>query len=144
MAIYDEPGRGRKLCKSCGKYNGVRTHICENCKAPFPAKGDSPEPQEIKAVTPKPKVVKVETAPTVVQMHESASVIAPAGPCPIKLEGITPDLVMDWKQKVSAAIPKNLSTDALVYYARQFYDMRSDEYKEVVRILRTGEQHVGI
>lgn len=69
MAIHDAPGRGRKLCKACNKYVGVRSYTCPNCAAPFgsslretpsrselvPVKRTDPEPVLDEVSTPNPE-----------------------------------------------------------------------------------------
>jgi hypothetical protein len=61
MSVHNQPGRGRKYCKGCGKYVGVRSKVCINCNfsfsAPTVAKGFNP------IIPTKPKIEgDVETA----------------------------------------------------------------------------------
>ena len=56
MAIYDEPGRGRKPCPACKKYVGVRCSICESCGQQFVAtKPKAPKSPKVKKTPVPPK-----------------------------------------------------------------------------------------
>jgi hypothetical protein len=60
MAVYDEPGKGRKQCPKCSFYTGKRSATCENCFHSFrEAKAD---PTPVVLVKKGPEVA-VATAP---------------------------------------------------------------------------------
>ena len=49
MAIHNSAGRGRKYCKACGKYVGVRSRVCPNCSAVFSSNLRAPEPIKVRS-----------------------------------------------------------------------------------------------
>lgn len=63
---------------------------------------------------------------------------APAGKCPFKLNGTKENEVLEWAESVLGHGQQNdvmYTTGALNYYAQQFYNIFSDEYKIVSGII---------
>lgn len=63
---------------------------------------------------------------------------APAGPCPVKLIGISEQEVLDWSENIlSIGKQKNIlyNNAALKYYAQQFYKFGTEEYKIISNII---------
>jgi hypothetical protein len=105
MPIFDEPGRGRKQCRGCRKYVGVRSRVCENCQQAFG--GASAEPAEkpatleVKRPKEKPRL-EVPERPR----RNLSLVLTPGqglwekGPfCPVKIPGKwahTEDEIREW------------------------------------------------
>lgn len=91
MAKFNEPGRGRKQCKSCKAYVGVRTAVCE-CGSAFPKAEAPPAPP------PRAKVTEpaATAEPVVAPVRRRARIWAAAGRCPVPYEGD----VEKWAQKL--------------------------------------------
>lgn len=68
-------------------------------------------------------------------MNFSARVVhTPAGPCPIKLKETDYDSVLEWAQLVmenGRANNLNYLPSALVFFAQQFYNIFTEDYKTV-------------
>lgn len=61
-------------------------------------------------------------------------VVVPSGPCPHKLSGTDKDSVLGWCGKVIDSMEDKgvqIAPSGLTYFARQFYDYHSNEYKIV-------------
>lgn len=62
----------------------------------------------------------------------------PAGKCPFELKGISEEEVLDWAEKLMTQAQRNdsvYSTGALNYFAQQFYNLFSKEYKTISSII---------
>jgi hypothetical protein len=153
MQTYDEPGRARKQCPSCQKYNHVKSKVCGHCNIPFGVKPLS-KPDETPESAPKPKF-KQESKPVTKSEIETFTgekragfeyyaphldtgnpfrkhVITPAGKCTVKLTDFTPEGIKAWADEVAevyAAKHEHLSKEAVEYYSKQFYK-RGDEATE--------------
>ncbi len=144
VRVFDGPGRGRKQCDSCGIYIGVRTKKCA-CGHVFTRKKKLRVEVKKKVtrtgVAPEEEVTEVETvADTKVRMPSGYknNVIAPAGKCPYPLKSTDKEAVIAWTNKLrefGAERGDYFSTSAIQYYARYFYDIFSDEYKQVAAIV---------
>ena len=54
-------------------------------------------------------------------------VVAPAGRCPVELNGTDDESILDWARKVRASSGNTFYTrEALQYWVRQFYDPNND------------------
>ena len=93
---------------------------------------------------PKPKPKPIELHPARIDLEAARSahacgcrnlaIIAPAGRCPHKLVAVDPDVVVDWANKVvesGHAIGRHYVPAALRYFAREFFDLSSDQYRQV-------------
>ena len=149
--VFDGPGRGRKQCKSCQAYVGVRSAICV-CGASFGGEKESPNASTAPVRTFQEK--KLESKPTASTLTPSLAprlasgkapllqkgnqvTIAPAGPCPVTLKETDARSVIDWAREVQEKYVNTLTPFALRYWARtQFNDPRDPKYLKVVEILR--------
>jgi hypothetical protein len=157
--VFDGPGRGRKQCKSCQAYVGVRSAICV-CGASFGGEKEKPAPMvrvlqekpspQVKAPqekmvssTPAQAPAPVPLAPRLASgkapllQKGNQVTIVPAGPCPVKLKEIDSRSVIDWSREVQEKYSSTLTPFALRYWARtQFNDPRDPKYLKVAEILR--------
>lgn len=143
MPTYTEAGRGRKQCPKCKVYVGVRSNVCEGCGNSFessashvhvtPQSGDSPSG-------------KVATSDSHIHIPPRRNghlgqIGIPAGECPVKLKDTDTATVRAWAEKVKehylANERKTIATSGLIYYAREFYDCHSSEFKKVKQELLT-------
>ena len=133
------PGRGRKQCKNCLKYMGVRVAKCIHCGTEFPVKSAVVVPTEAPVKVRKPKEPNKEE--TVVVSKGFRSVAIPscfefghkATFCPVKLQGTTFEQVGEWADKVLASgEQKQLRylPSALRYFLRHQFDIFSKEWRE--------------
>ena len=61
-------------------------------------------------------------------------IVVPAGACPHKLSGTDENSVTDWGKKIVKTFftqRQQLAPSALAYFAREFYDVFSEEFKTV-------------
>ncbi len=68
-------------------------------------------------------------------------VAIPAGKCPLKLESDNYEDVVEWCQKVySAGLSNNLNylPSSLIFFAQQFFNISSQEYKNVYQHIQTA------
>ena len=156
---FDGPGRGRKQCKNCQAYVGVRSAVCV-CGVSFPSPGGSPKSNPVPenpaskkiSVEPKDKNPEEKTEPTVphreavrisggqaMMMQKGNHItIVPAGECPVKLKSIETKQVLDWALEVQEKYPGTLSPRGLRYWARtQFKDPLSSDAMVVQEILKS-------
>lgn len=96
MTKFDGPGPGRKQCKSCKTYVGVRTAICP-CGSSFAQKAPTPKPAVAPVAAP---AADAAQQPAEVQPvgRRPVRVYAASGGCPIPYDG---DL-SKWTKKVQA------------------------------------------
>jgi len=118
IKTFDEPGRGRKLCKNCGKYVGLRTKICLCCWS-----------------FEKKKVVSMIKPPKDVTM-------TPAGAPPVKLKKTTKKAIRQWMIDVHGHFGGKMkfSATAYKYYVRYFFEYDSEKYKKCVRMINAIEK----
>ena len=127
IKTHSTPGRGKKQCPECKVYLGVRNGkcICGHEFVPVQKKvlpkKEAPEGQE-----PKPDFNRKD--------FFSTKISTPAGKCPANLVDTDYETVKEWAGKILRhGEAKNVvySARALRYWARQFYDIFSEEYKLV-------------
>jgi len=136
--IFDGPGRGRKQCVSCQIYIGVRSRTCPKCSHSFERKNPAPKAPREKKIKRK-RVTRSGKEPVEVLTDRSFSVvITPSGRCPEKLASPSPEEVILWANKVQDAGTSKqeiYTASALKYFAREFFDFFSAEYKSVCEVL---------
>lgn len=142
MAVFEEAGRGRKLCSGCQKYIGIRTRKCPNC-----GKVDDnmavPSPRAVvreigkvddNMVVPSPRAVVQQGREIGERRLLSVSTPAPhVMPCP-KLNGDSYEEVSQWAAKVMETGYKEdrlFTLPALQYYVREFFEYGSNQYRQV-------------
>lgn len=143
----DGPGRGRKQCQECKKHVGVKCRLCvcgaeftrserptvEPAARPAPARIEQPVNRPISANDDRPTIHDIRT-------FGYRKIYTPAGECPVKLTGYTPERVLPWMEAVIKYWEDKkqiIGYEGLAYYARmQFYDFDTNEYKQVESILR--------
>ena len=149
--IYDTPGQGRKKCSQCGKYTGIRSSTCENCKNVF-EKSTPKETKEVKTpkedgkTVEKPGLNTTSNAAVIQQRirHENA-ILTPAGKCPITLQNV--ESIAEWRSELKNHYNRHgseLADEAVIYFVRHFFDMRSPEYKQSIQKIKeliVGEKH---
>lgn len=133
--LVTAPTRGRKQCPKCRLYIGVRSRQCE-CGHAFEKSEPTVEIRE-KVVIPIPRNPR-PIEPIMMKGGSMRVVLTPSGECPAKLQGISEEQVRKWVdelQEIAGKRDDHLHPDALKYYARQFYDFTSPEYKSVCGII---------
>ena len=128
-----------KICTACQKKNAVRTYICE-CGHEFEKK--------IKKVLPPTDnkivdIIQEEDAEEEERERPDVSIFgyiyAPAGDCPVKPQkedGVyTDELIREWAHKVKNHGEGRYAPEAVVYFARYFWDIHSPEFKRVSAII---------
>ena len=127
IKIHSTPGRGKKQCPECKVYLGVRNGkcICGHEFVPVQKKvlpkKEAPEGQESKPAFDRKDFFTVKIS-------------IPAGKCPANLMSTDYEAVEEWVGKVKLrgeAVNVIYAARALRYWARQFYDIFSEEYKLV-------------
>ena len=104
----------------------VRSRIME-WKIPIKTQQSRPSPN----AAHKP-IVETDNIPG--YAYRLKNIYTPAGKCPYRLPEINYDAVADWCQKVrNHGIEHGIcyATDALIYFARQFFDINENDYKMV-------------
>ena len=75
-------------------------------------------------------------------MSFSIRVVAtPAGKCPIKLKSCEREDVIEWSKEVySAGLAENINylPSAFVFFAQQYFNIFSEEYKTICNIINTA------
>lgn len=160
-STWNEAGRGRKLCKTCGVYVGVRSLQCV-CGASFTSGSVlknmvSPPPEietkmkervkELKRLLPSSNNLsstelekKIEVAQNDPETGLSKLLITtPSGNCPVELKSFDRESVLSWKRAVMDAAPvrHEYSTEALIYWLRNFVPFNGSEYRAVSEILKS-------
>ncbi len=150
----------QKECPTCKKSNGPRTKTCE-CGYDFFAVKSSDEPMTLKPVQPvavdtQPNTprqpVKLDLRParnpsqiltsgSNIGSSNSQAIVAPSGPCPIKPQGFksgwpdglaSDEVIQNWAKSVYDYGQGRLALDAVVYWARSYWDINS--YQEFNRV----------
>lgn len=134
-----------KTCGQCQKQVGPRTQTC-TCGFSFSKESPSTEIKK-QAVTTVVNAKKNEPQkpPQAVVSSTKFSIFkkiaVPAGACPIIPEGFkngwpngpaSDESIANWAVNVSGLFQGRLTTEAICYYARQFWDINSAEYRERV------------
>lgn len=137
VPMYDEDGSHRKQCPECEKYVGTRQMEC-GCGHTFETAPVAHDRYGLSSVDFEASKSKQVCG------CNGFIVIAPAGECPVKLQSTDPDDLVDWVAKVLEAghqDGKHYAPAALRFYAREFYDLHSPEYVEIVAVM--GEMLAG-
>ena len=122
MKTWNEPGRGRKHCISCGKYVASRTKECICGNSFIKVKAKVGKTQE-SAVPPRTKRGKY-----------NISLIVPSGPSPISLCSFEREAVQCWSRDLARYYAsRNLFMEPTVpkYLARKYVDIFSVEYTQI-------------
>jgi len=140
-------GRGRKQCPACKKYVGVRTLIC-TCSHEFGvAKPKAPAVVKLTA-SKKPKLEEPEEDEPEEEEEEEEEdndedaqpegrvrrIWTPAGGSPAKLGGTSREEVHCWAEKIRKSGFNNglhYLVQAVLYWAREFYDINGPDYQIV-------------
>jgi hypothetical protein len=132
-----------KVCGQCKKQCGPRTQVC-SCGFSFGSPKDQsdikekPVIQNSSAELAKPKIVRPDTSskPSVFQ-----KIGTPAGKCPVVPEGYkrdwpdgqaSDDCISNWAINTYQLFNGRMTIEAVVYYARQFWDYNGPEYRNRV------------
>jgi hypothetical protein len=122
--------KGRKNCQLCGQANKLRVAACIHCAHPFQTK-------EVKVeVKPEVKIAKEGGEPCVIRVRTSV-VLIPNGPPPCRPRNIsepTEQDVAEWVSEIMSSGRQRgdeYTVTAVKYYARAFWDINSEQYKEV-------------
>lgn len=133
-----------KTCGKCQKQVGPRT---QTCTCGFSFSKDVPLTENKKAATTVPVAPKNETQkpPQAVVSSTKFSVFkkiaVPAGACPVVPEGYkngwpngpaSDESIANWAINVAGLFQGRLTTEAVCYYARQFWGINTVEYRERV------------
>lgn len=128
-----------KVCSQCQRKNGVRTRICA-CGFKFEIKEKSK--LSTKEVFIEKEQEDAKNSSTSI-MPIYGYVYAPAGDCPIKpkglkqwQDGIAPeDCITEWALALKEYGKGRFAPEAIVYWARYFWDIHSLEFKRVSSII---------
>jgi hypothetical protein len=128
-----------KVCTACQKKNAVRTFICQ-CGHEFEKKTKKVQAPVQKVL---PENLIQEDADKEKQERPEVSIFgfiyAPAGDCPVKpqkYDGVyTDDSIREWALKVKNHGEARYAPEAVVYFARYFWDIHSPEFKRVISII---------
>jgi hypothetical protein len=132
--VKKRTGKGKKYCQSCQELCGAAAKVCWSCNAPFKCKKKKVV-EELPAVEPGfRRVMRIPVEYDSYQIRHTVS--APAGECPTKIkDSFTEEDVNVWANKVRiyflTSFQQFLTNNALLYFARQKLDWKSDEYKLV-------------
>ena len=141
MKLQNGGGKGRKQCPSCKKYVGVRTLTCD-CSHEFGVA----KPKSSGVVKPiaskKPKLEEPEEPEEEEEEEEEDAqpegrvrrIWTPAGGSPARLGGTSREEVHCWAEKVrKSGFNKGLHylVQAVLYWAREFYDINGPDYQIV-------------
>lgn len=142
----------QKICPKCQKGNGPRTKTCE-CGHVFISDGVPASPKMM-TLQPEPQTTDsqerkntVQAAPNVPEQRASRRgtriVLAPAGACNIKPRGYkdkwpdgpaSDETVVNWAVDVYNS-DSSLAVDAVVYWARNFWDINGKEFPRIVSLI---------
>ena len=143
IKTYDGPGKGRKQCKSCGVYSGVRTAVCVCGKSFIEATVALQTPNSNAGAvnaSNTPKLHKpTDAAPKAITTSYLGSILIPSGKCPIALTATDEETVTSWANNLKvhyASKDQDLSKSAIRYFVRHFYDIHSENYRNVVAMLQ--------
>tara|TARA_R110002020_G_scaffold216800_1_gene424614 strand:- start:150 stop:614 length:465 start_codon:yes stop_codon:yes gene_type:complete len=115
--LATEPGRGRKHCPGCNKYPGSRARACSGCGHQFVNLDSPKKTSKVK----KKKVEDEEPDDDTPFTRNTAFILTPRG-APPKLAGIGNKNVKAWMALCREECRDGyLSTEALVYWARQLF-----------------------
>jgi hypothetical protein len=128
MAQFDGPGPGRKQCKACRAYVGVRTAVC-HCGHAFPKKADPASPSK-----PAPLATPPTTHPApALAPRTTARIYAAPGRCPIAYNGD----VGQWAQQLRSLGARSgmyYTVSALGLWLREYVDDLTEWQKEIDKI----------
>lgn len=137
VKTYDEVGPGRKQCP-CGTIVGNKTAACPSCSHQF-----------IQEQTPEINCITDDGEEEVQQELSYAARLGypgyavtytPAGECPFRLYTAEEGDVVDWIKKIHnyyIARRQVLAPSGFSYYARDFFDVFSQDYNNVKRIIKS-------
>lgn len=156
-----EAGRGRKQCKNCKEFVGVRSKICSNCQTSFDNSLDIKDSlSSVKDLVSKVSAAaagaasanisfsikkEVQEEEFVKARYTGKTVICvPAGSPPVKPQGFTKgwtegpatdEVISQWAKDVFAIGDGHYAVDAVIYWARYFWDITSPEFQRVKMII---------
>lgn len=126
----------RKQCKSCGAEVGLRTLVCA-CGAKFHSKAPVKDP-----VKPaKPEVI--EQVEKIFSSNKRRT-LTPSGECPVTPKGYkrgwtdgpaSEAVIKSWAIDVYNSHNGVYTVDAVIYWARFFWDMHGSEYSRVREVI---------
>jgi hypothetical protein len=137
--VFDIPGKGRKQCKSCKKYVGLRSRICSNCSNPFPPIGEVKEKVKkndnveiIKEKDPWDNVDHelIKKFALAVGFKKGDVVLTPSGDCPTQLTAIDELAVTRFCDEIVNAgldIDKLYTPKAIKYWGHWAVDFKKVE-----------------
>jgi acetone carboxylase gamma subunit len=134
-ATYTEGGKGKKQCPSCSVYIGARVLECV-CGHNF--KQEEKEASELNCAV---EELKATESPPVklsfamqLGLEGYRTTYTPAGACPYKLASTDKESVVAWIEKIHTHFTMKrevLAPTGYRYYAREFFDVFSDDYSKV-------------
>jgi hypothetical protein len=140
IKVYAEGGKGKKQCKNCKKFVGIRSSVCA-CGSSFQVAVRVSEAQEKEPLPATVAMSDVQSGFRFNICDRKIRVLAPAGSCPHRLSGTDAESIDEWVVKVRntfGAKREFLTMKGVIYFVRHFYDMSSSEYKAVKdHIVRT-------
>lgn len=128
---WTTPGRGRKVCPSCGTYVASRSKGCP-CGHTFEVKTRQRSYSErSKAHEGRAKARLEDEGDT---SDKRPHLCTPAGKCPLELTGTGMATVQFWMQDLAKLHPAyRLMPSCFKYWAKSYFSVGSEEYATVVR-----------
>lgn len=148
--VDKKAGPGRKQCKKCGVIVGVRTGTCvcgeifQKPQAAIPASEEKMEIKELPKKVPNfndPEEIVESRKVSYTKSGRKRTTWTPSGDCPVKPRGytkenfqFTDEIIAEWAKETYDS--GDYLSEAVVYFARYFWDINSPEFDRVESIIR--------
>jgi hypothetical protein len=136
-----------KICSQCQKKNAIRTRLCE-CGHEFEVKNKKQSEQKIDLKIEdkanfESEVIDSSQEKQAAEISIYGLIYAPAGECPIKPKHIkewengiaSEECIVEWTLALKEFGRGRFTFEAIVYWARYFWDIHSVEFKRVSNII---------
>jgi hypothetical protein len=140
MKISDTPSRGKKICKNCNIYIGVRCRQCPKCGHEFVSKSGTTVPagEAKRAFDQSTPPRKLPEAFRKYQSKIQNIVYVPAGDCPLKLpEKLNSTNILKWSNEIRRLVLDDcgdfLRNSALLVFGKKTLDPKQFKtFKNIV------------
>lgn len=131
-----------KICSQCQRKNGVRTKVC-SCGYEFEIKKQLKEKKKDKIQNENEDLDDILEDNKNAEISIYGLIYAPAGDCPIKPKGFkewkegvaSEECIIEWALALKEFSKGRFAPEAIIYYARYFWDIHSNEFKRVSNII---------
>lgn len=140
----DTPSRGRRQCLNCKLYIGVRNKVCI-CGYEF----DKPKirvasPKEITFIeNPIPSSAMVAIASCAGVGRFDDIILTPSGKVPFAPDSFDETGIHEWATRLRESELRKgryLTAQAIIFYARQFAEIHSNEFREMKMFIENWEK----